>query len=511
MAKEREGSESTSTSTSCKSCKSDRYPLRNPDISNCHVCESQINLKGRGKDKIRTLHSHWRIVIICNSCFNNLQSAKTCSYCFTKIFDELSSVCCRFCNRRIHPDCLSMYGKLNSCCKDIDSFTCVDCWIPKSVKKVVVNLSRVSEDNKDDDKSVCLEDDAAEDVKSNAEVKLVNAVKARKTALEKSVVARKVTEMAANVMDIAAVAADEESKLDGVSSVLDDAELALRLHRAINSSPRTFRKLKSVKLDKSVYPKIFGRSENSVSTKSDLENHITSEMEVGTDNSIPENVDKAALESSLQSSSIDDGSYNDLGTLEHNNKKNSWEPLRNCNKNGDAGTPINCETVLDASQVQMSDFRVCILALSTKDQQASFLSKAISRSYYKKTYSRSRCRQNREGLVPCIENCRGTQSPSVHDAEISALEKNSSRGSDMFIRKYSRRCQGRSKYIKKYSRRHKRPRHNLDRTSEWPPESSCLKAEISGTPIPLLWMSNKEELTSNGSSVPSQASTSAGS
>jgi hypothetical protein len=81
--------------------------------------------------------------------------------------------------------------------------------------------------------------DVAEDANCVAEKKIEAAARAREEALRKAVVARRAVELATNALDFVARRHESGEK----EGVVDDAEMAFRLHRAMNSSPRTSRKL----------------------------------------------------------------------------------------------------------------------------------------------------------------------------------------------------------------------------------------------------------------------------
>ncbi|PIA24911.1 hypothetical protein AQUCO_14400001v1 [Aquilegia coerulea] len=276
--------------------------------------------------------------------------------------------------------------------------------------------------------------------KSTAEMKIANAARAREKALEKAVVARQATKMAANALDLAVVAATEESQLDSSFPVVDDAQLALRLHRAINSSPRIFRNMRSIKTEHVVDPKNMKCDAYSLARQSNLgSRNVRVDLDIATNNTSVEKPKKVASEPSVQIGSLDHGSSIGVDTLESRER------------------------------------------MESKGSQASCSSKVnISSGNGNSTDSGSQCCQRQEGLDHYAAlNSREIQCLSVHDEDSSNPEKKSSNGPDMFIRKYSRRDK----------------RQNICH-----PENFHLESQNSGTALPLMQMNITDVLTSNDSS-----------
>lgn len=502
----------------------DRYPLRlrTPDLSNCHVCNSPINpnnkTKKGNKNNFQTLDSQWRIVIICNSCFINLQSAKSCSYCFNQMKSGQLGVNCHCCNRCVHRDCLPMYAKLNFC-SDLDLFTCIDCWNPRTInRKRVGNQS--NKENLKCDKSL---EDAAKDAEAKAEMKRVDAAKSREKALEKA--ARRATETAAGALDLAVIG--------------DDAELALRLHRAINSSRRIFKNMESVGFEKVVHKKERKINRCSLSACSGPTIRIDSVVDDGTDVLTCENPDKPAPERStveeedlklngcsvsdvsqiisvfeagvdhltsessasepaLQVGNSDHSSSNDLVTLDRKRKMES----RDDSGNDEPDSLTKSERVLDAGHVKISDSGGWIPAREKLSRCSSMVT-GSSGNYVNKE-SVSRCLH--QGVLTYK---RGTQFRSSYSVDITLLQKQSCNGRAMNLRKYNKRCHSGSMYIRKYCRRRTNSKHIFDPSTNCCANTFQLKSETSGT----VQMNNTEVLTSTETCfqhpyVPSQASTS---
>ncbi|ERN16033.1 hypothetical protein AMTRI_Chr11g94790 [Amborella trichopoda] len=100
-----------------------------PRISECHSCSYLVS--GKGKDKLHTLASEWRVVLLCKNCLNAVNSGTNCSYCFSALENSGCVLNCRKCDHRVHQGCASKHrGSLLQCSSG--SFLCVDCWVPKS-------------------------------------------------------------------------------------------------------------------------------------------------------------------------------------------------------------------------------------------------------------------------------------------------------------------------------------------------------------------------------------------
>lgn len=113
---------------------------------------------------------------------------------------------------------------------------CVDCWVPRPIAASRGRRRKIRRKDKSGDQALdgtkSLKD-VAEDANCVAEKKIEAAAMARQEALRKAVVARRAVELATNALDFVARR----------NEVVDDAEMAIRLHRAMNSSTRTSRNL----------------------------------------------------------------------------------------------------------------------------------------------------------------------------------------------------------------------------------------------------------------------------
>ena len=202
-----------------------------------------------------------------------MDSADLCSYCFSQL-GECPGVGCRDCKRRVHKDCLSKYkGSAPwSYCPCLGS-VCLDCWLPSSMPNFgsrrtgsgngkipakigsgkVVDVSR----NKILDKVSKAEnlEDVMKDVNCEVERKFVVAARAKEKALRKVVLAKSAVELATSALGLVVRKDDNTGKGSSEAPFVDDAELAFRLHRAINSSPRISKNLRRVNSVSSAVPK----------------------------------------------------------------------------------------------------------------------------------------------------------------------------------------------------------------------------------------------------------------
>lgn len=104
-----------------KPCIPKTLNLAKPNLSNCHACG------GRAKSKLQILLSQCRIILLCPKCLFSFEFSNICAYCFSKVSISLvQGIDCGTCNSRFHHSCLSFVLPPKS-------FTCVDCWVPKSL------------------------------------------------------------------------------------------------------------------------------------------------------------------------------------------------------------------------------------------------------------------------------------------------------------------------------------------------------------------------------------------
>ncbi|KAL7235878.1 hypothetical protein ACSBR1_019208 [Camellia fascicularis] len=196
-----------------------------PNFSDCHCCGLHIHTSNP-KNKLQTLDSVWRIVLLCKKCIERVESAELCSYCFSKADSDCYR--CQDCERCIHRECVAKYRWSSYCCLELGFSVCVDCWVPK----LLANSNRVYKRRNNSRVSKSLED-VVIDAKSVVKKKTVVVAKAKENALRKAMVARKAVELANSALELVAKKDD-----NGATVVVDDTELAFQLHRAMNSSPR---------------------------------------------------------------------------------------------------------------------------------------------------------------------------------------------------------------------------------------------------------------------------------
>ncbi|GER47167.1 DNAse I-like superfamily protein [Striga asiatica] len=159
-----------------------------PNYSNCHCCGHRIN-STNPRDRLQPLNSVWRIVLLCRKCRRNVHSGQTCPYCFR--------------------------GTGNSG-GGLERFSvCIDCWVPELLKNSVMICRRSENSGR-----------SKENGKEHEAEKKVPPSRAK--------VGKK------NVEDSESLETNNLS-CGGTLEVVDDAKLAIQLHRAINSSPRNLR------------------------------------------------------------------------------------------------------------------------------------------------------------------------------------------------------------------------------------------------------------------------------
>ncbi|KAL6514680.1 hypothetical protein OROGR_020259 [Orobanche gracilis] len=214
----------------------DKRTRDQPNFSDCHCCGRRIN-NSNPKDRLQPLDSVWRIVLLCRKCRRDVHSGQTCPYCFRITGASGEFLTCSACERKIHKDCVSDYGNCTPWCYlgvGSDGFRiCVDCWVPGLLK----NSTRV--------RGRCENKGGMKD-KGEYEVLLENVVKNAKSEVEKKVKSK--TKVGKN--DTSELMAKKEkdslkaenSNQSGSFEVAEDAEVAIQLHRAINSSPRILMK-----------------------------------------------------------------------------------------------------------------------------------------------------------------------------------------------------------------------------------------------------------------------------
>ncbi|XP_010674352.2 uncharacterized protein LOC104890531 isoform X1 [Beta vulgaris subsp. vulgaris] len=230
-----------------------------PNLSDCHCCNRRINCTNP-KNRLQILASEWRIVLLCKSCYNLVESSQYCSYCLIRVSTSSMESCyeCKKCRRRIHKDCVPMFsfGSGNISSSDVFS-VCFDCWIPNLLEneynsRVIHSRSKGKEvkcggelTNSLGSSGVCDSQDKGkglEGVMNDAHVlaqkKIAAALEAKEKALDKAIVAKRAVVLASSAVGVVAVNKEDDQR---GSMIDDDAQLAFRLHRAMNSSRRILR------------------------------------------------------------------------------------------------------------------------------------------------------------------------------------------------------------------------------------------------------------------------------
>ncbi|KAK9989196.1 hypothetical protein SO802_029435 [Lithocarpus litseifolius] len=272
-----------------------------PNVSECHACGLRTDTANPNprRQRLQTLRSEWRIVLLCNKCFLRVNSSHICSYCFLQA--DHSSFRCRLCNRRVHSHCFHNNRHVApwSYASSDEFSVCVDCWVPKPIalsrsRSRSQSQSQNFKGNSDESSRVLPDlnslkslQDAANDASSVAKNKIEAAVKAREEAVRKALVARKAVELANSALDLVASDANNKEE-DGV--FIDDVELAFRLHRVMNSSPRISSNFCSLNTScLAIIPRSAASGNPSVCGK----------LQLCSDNKLCENPDKSVSEPSV--------------------------------------------------------------------------------------------------------------------------------------------------------------------------------------------------------------------
>ncbi|XP_010245289.1 PREDICTED: uncharacterized protein LOC104588865 [Nelumbo nucifera] len=470
-----------------------RKKTRNlPNFSDCHGCGARVTNKG--KDKLLTLDSEWRIVLVCKTCFSGIKSAEICSYCLNKVSEK--GVDCGKCQRRVHKDCILKYQGFGSYSNSFSNFfTCIDCWVPRSLSnsngtcrsgnptgdsKVVsdacsMGSSRVSAVR------VCSKslEDVVNEANSVVDKKIAAAVVAREKALKKAVVARRAAELAKDALDLAMVVAGQE---DGVkdspvscASVVDDAELAFQLHRAINSSPRISKNLCSVNTECWVPPKIWHCTSNSLHKISDSGSpSVCGKLEVCTANKLFENPDRTISEPSVCIDTLDKDSVIDLGALRANRKMyRTSSQDEECKVNEEGGKVVSYDRELEGHHVKKPDSEDDKVTLHM-EEEASCSNKLITSIGDDNSINSppQSCQKQAELEYKVAADNSNTHYQLACGGNSSALQKNSFGESD--------------RYFIKYSKRHSSLKAVLSRKAKFLYEDFPIESEASAPELPLL-------------------------
>lgn len=195
-----------------------------PNLTECHACGFKIDVC-TGKNKLQTLYSEWRVVLLCKKCFSCVKSSQICSYCFSESSSD--SLRCVKCKHSVHKNCFLKNKNVapwSYSCVGSEFSVCVDCWVPKHVEisrrrtirslrkvksGVIVKKGRVdlvkesSRVLKGGNLTRSMED-VVKDAKQKAKKKVEAAAMARRVASKKAVAARRAVELANKTLNIAA-------------------------------------------------------------------------------------------------------------------------------------------------------------------------------------------------------------------------------------------------------------------------------------------------------------------
>ncbi|KAK4424352.1 hypothetical protein Salat_1628600 [Sesamum alatum] len=222
-----------------------------PNLSDCHCCGRRIN-HTNPKDRLQPLDSVWRIVLLCRKCRKNVHSGQLCTYCFQETGNSGDLFQCSVCERKIHKDCVRDYGNWTPWCylgAGLEGFrVCVDCWVPELLKNSTRGGGRRENKGglKDRDDGRDLLEKVVKDVKSDVERNVKMVANAKEHTLRRFKGAKNAVDLANGALDLLAKkdkdgSKAENSNCNGANGAVDDAELAIQLHRAMNSSPRILR------------------------------------------------------------------------------------------------------------------------------------------------------------------------------------------------------------------------------------------------------------------------------
>ncbi|MFS7996020.1 putative chromatin regulator PHD family [Helianthus anomalus] len=200
-----------------------------PNLSDCHSCGVRIN-HTNPRDRLQPLDSMWRIVLLCKKCTKRVSNSDLCSYCFSSVVDELDCVKCSDCDRSVHKECVARYGPGLG----LGFTVCVDCWIPEAIAKSIrARKRRIRKMNKE----LCEGRVCVREMKR----KVVVGLKARDVVVKKAMVSKSAVELGKGVLSVVDCRNVAVGGANGEVKAVDDVELAILLHRAINSSPRISR------------------------------------------------------------------------------------------------------------------------------------------------------------------------------------------------------------------------------------------------------------------------------
>ncbi|KAL4347353.1 hypothetical protein GQ457_17G010720 [Hibiscus cannabinus] len=184
-----------------------------PNLTECQTYGSRSD-NASNKNHIQMLFNEWHIVLLCPKCYLRVDSSQICSYCFKEASKDCCS--CGKCKCSLHKTCFLDYKYVPPWSYSVygSKFTVyIDCWIPEKIARKRGIFKR--ERNAKNSRILEVKNGAAKLLED------VAVVKARSVAVNKVLVIHQVVELSNNELE-----------------KCDDDELAFRLHRAMNSSPR---------------------------------------------------------------------------------------------------------------------------------------------------------------------------------------------------------------------------------------------------------------------------------
>ncbi|XP_071935792.1 uncharacterized protein [Coffea arabica] len=394
-----------------------------PNLSDCHGCGLRIDYSNP-KLRLQPLDSFWRIVLLCKKCIKQVTSGQICLYCFKDIANPSSDcLVCRDCDRLIHKDCVSKFGNSTPwsfCTRDLGFSVCIDCWVPELLKNSV-RVRKKKNENGDSGSSGRAQnadrslEETVKDAHCSVEKKVALAVKAKEKALRKAVVAKNAVELASNALDLAVKkdgigktiseglmgnASHEGSGVSDVTRVVDDAELAFRLHRAMNSSPRISKNTCSVNLSCSDVLKKNGS--NGISPNwMDSGSHEGGKAGGCTNSKLDEVQERSISETSAYVESKEGGSVLASGSLKPVLKTYSRNNLKRneCFRNGEVGDTMSVgviKPVLKTYRRNNLKRRECLENGEIGDAVTSAVVKPVLRTYTRNVLKRKECLGNGE-------------------------------------------------------------------------------------------------------------------
>ncbi|KAK7328211.1 hypothetical protein VNO77_22313 [Canavalia gladiata] len=330
-----------------------------PNLTECHGCGFKIDVC-TGKNRLRTLFSEWRVVLLCKQCFSSVESSRICSYCFSGTSPD--SFRCTKCQHSVHRSCFIKYkhaAPWSYACLGSEFSVCVDCWIPKPLeisrrrrrrnsvmieKKDGVMLETGSSKILRGGNLVRSMEDVIEDAKHAMEKKVETANRAREDATKKAMMARRAVELANNALSL--IANREESSLNlppkmDAGKVIDGSELTFELHPQLNCLPKISKSCCLLNTSYLDNPNRWASGDDSSCKMSNSRNGSACDKhDVSNDNKLLEDSSKSSCEPSVSAGSLDNDSSTDLSFL-----CMGVSGMKSCTKDGDRTAEFDIEGI----------------------------------------------------------------------------------------------------------------------------------------------------------------------